>query len=999
MKNFIILYLFTLIGCNKILQVYNSKIEKNSSVIDLKNLLDEYIILKENREGINQKVNEIKDFLNKNSPPSPFYKDALMEIGKYVYRKENNKLLANYGFENIKKYFNENSFTLIIDIKNESWLHIFYPDVKYIDALFEIGLDINEENSFGENLLHRACCDNNLDLIKFLISKKIEINKKENRLGFTPLFFALKNFDKDIIDFLLANDIDILALDNEGRTILHHIAIHFFLNSEELNDEEFINTFKEIFTKVLEKGISLLEVKDIKGKTFYNYLNNKNLNTFKHKKYDSFHNNFKEKQMNSILDFLIFCSNLNNFIKEDLLKKIIENHRILNTKNQEIKLKVKEVQIGSSTLIKYDSILLFKLIFKEKEKFILENINHFILSAVKEQSLEILEFLLDKIDNIDFLFQVKGKDIKLLSLIYFIIENNNKYFFELLLSKTTDINKLNKKVTYFYIEPHSHILNEIIFKTNNMQMFEKILDRKELDVNLKDELGYTPLHHAVEFNKIEMAKKLLEKGASITEINNDGNNPFDIALIKYFQTPETYSEICELLNKRCKELKISCIAYLKWNCRTSSFSFNKKNSDFASSFNLIVRSLSEKHSNSSLLKFIEEGDYKNFEDSLNKNPSLINQDYLNENLLSKAIKKGRKEMVQLLLKMGADILFDKVSEKIYNAIKKEEFFSMMLPKIKFSPLHICINIQNIEFLSILLPYIKEEVKFKVLKYSLNILSLECFELIFNTILEVEKKKILNLLFLNSLNKLKLKQIEFLLERFKDIIDLNYDVLSLVISKRSIELIDLLSESGIKFNIESTAGYYLSYESIKIKDKALILKLRDIGAFNVESQENNLLHYYINLLISLEENSKEFSNLLDEEFIKFLIKELYLDLNKQDENGFNILHLACKSNNFKIIKIILNIKIRNYSIDVNLKDNKGNTPLHLLTLGFKKFKNAWPIEKIKKIILIFMDNNLDTKIQNLKNEKIKDILNKSPGKCLIDLLEKNASSEITFSDEE
>ncbi|KAG4096397.1 ankyrin [Neocallimastix lanati (nom. inval.)] len=50
-------------------------------------------------------------------------------------------------------------------------------------------------------------------------------------------------------------------------------------------------------------------------------------------------------------------------------------------------------------------------------------------------------------------------------------------------------------------------------------------NNSKLDINSKDEFGYTPLHAAVSYSRLEAARWLLENGADVNITDDDGDTP------------------------------------------------------------------------------------------------------------------------------------------------------------------------------------------------------------------------------------------------------------------------------------------------------------------------------------------------------------------------------------------------------------------------------------------------------------------------------------------
>ncbi len=146
----------------------------------LKYIMSKYDIKKINRYNLNRDVwGEIYKFL-------PL--DTKIDLS-YI----NNNLELSNGTLSMVRY--------------ETWLDIVNFDVDSIKALLELGMDINHTNSKGENFLHIACREANIEITKYLIENGINIDKTEHQHSHTPLMICLKNFHKpnseEILNFLL----------------------------------------------------------------------------------------------------------------------------------------------------------------------------------------------------------------------------------------------------------------------------------------------------------------------------------------------------------------------------------------------------------------------------------------------------------------------------------------------------------------------------------------------------------------------------------------------------------------------------------------------------------------------------------------------------------------------------------------------------------------------------------------------------------------------------
>ena len=119
------------------------------------------------------------------------------------YREIRNKNIFNINKSNSKSNINNIILynTLLLDKNNRGSEFVKLKNYR----------DIN----FNSNL-HIAVKNNSIKLVKYFLDKKISPNEV-NKKGQTPLHFALKQGNKDIIDLLIKNGGDINIRDNKGK--------------------------------------------------------------------------------------------------------------------------------------------------------------------------------------------------------------------------------------------------------------------------------------------------------------------------------------------------------------------------------------------------------------------------------------------------------------------------------------------------------------------------------------------------------------------------------------------------------------------------------------------------------------------------------------------------------------------------------------------------------------------------------------------------------------
>ncbi|XP_062580844.1 putative ankyrin repeat protein RF_0381 [Saccostrea cucullata] len=97
--------------------------------------------------------------------------------------------------------------------------------VLHIACLYGKGFDINALTNNGESVLHIACHDGNYDACEFLITNYPQLIDVRDDNGYTVLHSSCENGNRKLISFLIEKGMDINALTNNGKSLLH-IACH-----------------------------------------------------------------------------------------------------------------------------------------------------------------------------------------------------------------------------------------------------------------------------------------------------------------------------------------------------------------------------------------------------------------------------------------------------------------------------------------------------------------------------------------------------------------------------------------------------------------------------------------------------------------------------------------------------------------------------------------------------------------------------------------------------
>jgi ankyrin repeat protein len=121
------------------------------------------------------------------------------------------------------------------DIDGNTALHLFINNigktdkldyVDIIDKMLQNNININITNNLGQSILHIAIEKNNIDIIKYLIEKNININGQTTYEHYTPILIATINNYFDICKILLDSNANVENQDIYGNTVLNYAILN-----------------------------------------------------------------------------------------------------------------------------------------------------------------------------------------------------------------------------------------------------------------------------------------------------------------------------------------------------------------------------------------------------------------------------------------------------------------------------------------------------------------------------------------------------------------------------------------------------------------------------------------------------------------------------------------------------------------------------------------------------------------------------------------------------
>ena len=170
-------------------------------------------------------------------------------------------------------------------------------DTKYgetLKYLVDAGIDLNQQDGYGDTVLYSACLHSTTKLVKYLIDKGADVNKQDNE-GRNPLGRIYSNTDPQIVKDLLEAGSNV-NMQGKSRPSLVRIADGEYSDNALTNMKMLVEAGADIniqdqygqtplmravwrenkdFVKYLCDAGADFEIKDNSGKTAYDYANGK----------------------------------------------------------------------------------------------------------------------------------------------------------------------------------------------------------------------------------------------------------------------------------------------------------------------------------------------------------------------------------------------------------------------------------------------------------------------------------------------------------------------------------------------------------------------------------------------------------------------------------------------------------------------------------------------------------------------------------------------------
>ena len=93
--------------------------------------------------------------------------------------------------------------------------------VELTEYLLTCHSDVLDTDSIGRTILHSACANSKLTLVKHLVENYSDLLTMRDNMGVTPLYYAVWSGSVELVEYLITSHYNVLDTDSIGRTILH----------------------------------------------------------------------------------------------------------------------------------------------------------------------------------------------------------------------------------------------------------------------------------------------------------------------------------------------------------------------------------------------------------------------------------------------------------------------------------------------------------------------------------------------------------------------------------------------------------------------------------------------------------------------------------------------------------------------------------------------------------------------------------------------------------
>ncbi|MDO3694187.1 ankyrin repeat domain-containing protein [Wenyingzhuangia sp. chi5] len=176
----------------------------------------------------------------------------------FDYKLLNNKgenlvLYASHGGRGssnsieVFKYFDSLGLNMnLSNQENQNALHFVCSntkDVNIIDYFINKGANIHQKDTQGNTPFLNACRGGNILAVNKLLPQVKNINQKNNE-GISAVIYATQRINKELLDVLLANNVQLDVVDKDGNNLYYYL-FNAYNNRSKAHFNDFINVLKQ----------------------------------------------------------------------------------------------------------------------------------------------------------------------------------------------------------------------------------------------------------------------------------------------------------------------------------------------------------------------------------------------------------------------------------------------------------------------------------------------------------------------------------------------------------------------------------------------------------------------------------------------------------------------------------------------------------------------------------------------------------------------------------
>ncbi|XP_071085594.1 serine/threonine-protein phosphatase 6 regulatory ankyrin repeat subunit A-like [Haliotis cracherodii] len=362
------------------------------------------------------------------------------------------------------------------------------------DLLVSEGCSLDVQDNEGHNILHAACCSDNVKIVEDILSREIADIDGRSSDGQTAVMIAAGNGQKKVCDLLARKGCDLLVVDNMGDNILHagcasdHDNVNFVncILSRDVADIESrgengltpvmvaaVSGHRKVFDLLVRKGCNLSVTDDHRNNILHAGSSGANV---------------------KIVEYILSCDYL-------LGPNIVD----IDSRNE-----TGLTPVMTAALIGHKKVFDL-LVSKHCNMSMVDDSGTNILHcACFSDNAQIVEYILSH-----HIADINSRNKDGLTPVMIAAKNGHKNVFDLLVKKRCNLSSVDNS--------GRNILH-CACVGGNVRIVEYIISQDSVDLPSKDKEGQTPIMLAAKNGHKNVFDLLVKKGCSLTTVDNSGRN-------------------------------------------------------------------------------------------------------------------------------------------------------------------------------------------------------------------------------------------------------------------------------------------------------------------------------------------------------------------------------------------------------------------------------------------------------------------------------------------